>query len=1383
MTSLTEQQLAAVFSVDKNVLVSAGAGSGKTHVLVERYIEILRNDPALTVDGIIAVTFTRKAAGEMRTRLKTRFRKLTESEAESDRWRQCLADIDSARIGTIHSLCESILKQFPAESGIDPQFEVIDEVSQAQILEESIDQTFREVIGDTLPEIKLLTDHNIEEVRNWLKQMLASSLQFNEAALMLLDLPEGELLVQLNDTRQRIQRRMLQDVIVRSDWKQAHSYLAETFGRDKLEQLRLRVVQAVEDIHEQCGKLDSTAEDAVALWQGLEVVAAADMRIGGHSDEAKAIKERLGILRSQARKLLGKPPLPASIEADDLIHFEDERHVSNLFYRAQRIYGERKKLDLKLDYNDLIGMAYTALSDSNSAARQHYQDKVRAILVDEFQDTNTIQAQLIGFLAGPTTRLFLIGDDKQSIYKFQGADVSNFNEWKQILRGESTDSTRTLTGESMVTKLTVSFRSHPNVVSFVNAVFSKLLSSGISNIPYRADFEPLSTFRKVNLDNSTIGGVGVGLQGEAATSIQIMPTAQESALIVTAKSQESTFSQGLESTISQGLESTIVAKSQKSTTLAQGQVSTSTVPGQEATSVQISAAASSSASFTIAGSFSGTTLVAGGAMAFASEPEPAQPKQLSLFDIANGASLPPALFEIAESDLVPMSSETAGIEIAQAEAASADLAEEEALRTQAFDTQAFDTQAFDTDSIHTEDNLFENQANGIEQTAPVFKHAAQLEQPLTEETTLNLTFDPSSDDESSEDFSPPRPTSNVQMVIFDGADENGDRDSEVSSLTESRAVAKWIQDMVDNEAPLLDNDGRVLRSLKYGDFAVLVAKNSNFQVIERGLLERGIPYVVFAGRGFLNRQEVIDFENLLYFLGNPQDSHALLGALRSPMFALSDDTIHELFVSMREEDRTLTLWEALLKACSTRRSGYEYVLRAVNELRRFMDDAARLSLTSLIRKIIQRTCYDLALMSAENGKQRSRNLWKLVSLAKEHEELSFFEFAKRLTLMRDFNLKQTDAPFESHDSVKLMTIHASKGLEFPAVALPCLSGRILGQDRKLIFHRNYGFALDTSRGDAETRPAWYRYAKQLDQDMEIAERKRLLYVAMTRARDYLGMFLEKDIGQQQESFRLWLAETLDLDFHDERDENRVRTVRFTGGTAEFGVSMVDRESVAPTDAELARNRNIDSEDDPVEALEQTQSLMEAVLPNPVLPTSRWKGWTRVTPSKGEVEALDATVIGLYLHSVFENLPASMERPDPFTLESIAMMQGSVVAHPQKLKMLVAEGDKLLDIFYGSELFALMKNAKRRLTELPYVFINDSGIESRRPDLLIEDENGNWLIIDYKTDDIPESAMQQQARRHAAQLEGYCRDIRQLTGLNPSIRLYFARHGKLVEPEA
>ncbi len=1238
MTFLTEQQAQAVFSVDKNVLVSAGAGSGKTHVLVERYVEILRNDPSLTVDGIIAVTFTRKAAGEMRTRLKGRFRQLTELESESDRWRQCLADIDSARIGTIHSLCESILKAFPSEAGIDPQFEVIDEVSQAQLLEESIDQTFREVIGDSLPEIKLLGEHSIEEVRNWLKQMLAASLQFEESSKNLLNLEDHDLLFRFNETRHRIQLRMLRDTISKPDWQQAYSYLAETFARDRLEQLRANIVDAADEIFQCSYRSELSHDDSSNMWSLLSIMAGADLRLGGHSDEAKAIKERIGVLKAIARKLMGKPQLPSSITDQDLEKFVDERHLSDYFYRSQRIYSERKKAELRLDYNDLISLAYATLSREESSAREHYQEKIKAILVDEFQDTNTIQADLISFLAGPKARLFLIGDDKQSIYKFQGADVSTFNMWKERL-ASGADSRR-LSGPSVVTKLTVSFRSHPKVVAFVNSIFSRLMSKDSSDVQYRATFEPLSTFRKT-LQSAV--PVETGTSSVGATVIAVPAGAAAEGGIVTLSASSFAIVDQVEK---------IAGKASLEQKVAQ------VVPL-------------------------------------------AEPRQLNIFDLA-GAQIQATETEMEEFAPPP--------------------------------PESFAPPPDDSIRMESRTDLDQESIESVPEVA------------------------------------------NIQVVVFDAHNEDGDRQPELSALTESRTVAKWIDDLVRNGAPLLDNEGNVQRGLTYGDFAILVPKNSNFQIIERGLLERSIPYVTFAGRGFLNRQEVIDFENLLYFLGNQQDSHALLGALRSPMFALSDDMLHEIFVSASSEKPGITLWDALQSTVLTRRSGYETVLKVVNLLKRFKEDAERLSLTALIRKLIQTTSYDLALMSADNGRQRSRNLWKLVALARDHEDLSFFEFAKRLTLMRDFELKQTDAPFSSHDSVKLMTIHASKGLEFPAIALPCLSGRLLGQERKLIFHRNYGFALDTSRGEPDSRPTWFRYARQLDQDMEIAERKRLLYVAMTRSRDYLGVFLEKDTGQQQDSFRLWLSDILDVDFHGDDGRTGPRYLVRESGMAEYELFTVDREAVEP-ESELLSGKDVDEEE-----VKSITNLIEPILPDPVSPSSPWQGWRRVTPTRDGVhQPLDATVIGVYLHTILEHLPMSLERPSRQILESLALMQGSSVAHPDRLRELINEGEKLLDVFFESSLYELLKGARRRLSELPYTIVDETRSDSRRPDLVVECDDGEWLIIDYKTDDVHQDDLQSKARTHAAQLDGYARDLGKLTGLRLSTRLYFARYGKLVDP--
>src|ERR1700722_19492866 len=114
---LTTSQKQAIESIDKSMLVTAGAGSGKTLVLVRRFVEILQKEPELGVHNLLAVTYTRKAAKEMRTRIKARLKELYEEAKASDkqeqiRWHQCLADMDSAFIDTIHSLCQSILRTF-----------------------------------------------------------------------------------------------------------------------------------------------------------------------------------------------------------------------------------------------------------------------------------------------------------------------------------------------------------------------------------------------------------------------------------------------------------------------------------------------------------------------------------------------------------------------------------------------------------------------------------------------------------------------------------------------------------------------------------------------------------------------------------------------------------------------------------------------------------------------------------------------------------------------------------------------------------------------------------------------------------------------------------------------------------------------------------------------------------------------------------------------------------------------------------------------------------------------------------------------------------------------------------------------------------------------
>jgi len=132
------------------------------------------------------------------------------------------------------------------------------------------------------------------------------------------------------------------------------------------------------------------------------------------------------------------------------------------------------------------------------------------------------------------------------------------------------------------------------------------------------------------------------------------------------------------------------------------------------------------------------------------------------------------------------------------------------------------------------------------------------------------------------------------------------------------------------------------------------------------------------------------------------------------------------------------------------------------------------------------------------------------------------------------------------------------------------------------------------------------------------------------------------------------------------------------------------------------------------------------------------------------------------------------------VESLAFAQGDVVAHPEALARLVLEGERLLAIFQNSKLASILKTSKRHFHEMPYLLLDADVSSTKRPDLLIEDEFGNWTIVDYKTDKFPQEKLAQQAAKHHEQLQEYARDLTRLTGIQCSTYIYFAEFGTLFD---
>ena len=1128
---LTAQQQQAVDLVDRNVLVSAGAGSGKTHVLVERYVEILRRYPDCTLANIIAVTFTRKAAAEMRSRLKARFLTLSQEEA-GGRWLNCLAEVDGARIGTIHSLCESILKSHPADCGIDPQFEVLDELTQNELLQDSIERALKSVIelygAASTPEPScehdVLQEFSIDEVKKILNRLLKGSMQFRQAMKAFDSLSIGGMRSSAERVLLAMQNAALSGLSNNREFNSSFDYVRMNSMADATNKLN----PVRETLLALCQQL--FADDSVGeRWQAfISVSTLAIGNIGGTKPDAKDLRKALMTCRDQAKVVVGK--IPASLNQEDERGFALTLGIIQLFERTLAIYEAHKRELTTVDYNDLISLACACLEKEDSQSRGYFNDKLQALLVDEFQDTNDMQATLLTLLAGEKTRVFLIGDDKQSIYKFQGADVATFNKWKSLFKHE----TSSLSGSSLVTKLTRSFRSHPEVVFFVNSVFDHLLDSDPEVVPYVAAFEALEPARQADLS--------------------------------------------------------IVASAE-----------------QSATAVEV-----------------------------------------LMLDID-----------------------------------------------------------------------IEEDARGL-----------------------------------------------------------------TPALYEAHQVGHWLKKKVEGGYQIAAKDGGV-RPITYGDCAVLVVRNGDFASFEAMFAQLDIPYVTFGGSGFLRRQEVADFENLFRFLDNPKDSHSLLAVLRSPFCSITDDLLHRVVT----DNPGQPLWTAVANVVRAREPGVEALSLAVRQLRNLMEYAALLPLGELVQKIIDDTLYDLAMLAAPDGKQRSRNVWKMAHLAAEHEHLSCGEFARRLALMREFAMRESEAPLDSADAVKLMTVHASKGLEFPVVALPCLGGQLLRNTDRLVYHSSYGVAFNSTRLDDQEKPAWYQVASHLDRQMEREEKKRLLYVAMTRARDNLGIFLSAPF-RKSESYRQWIMQVLGLDRDDAVRPGPDDCIGLTiaspsdGEVAPYSFSLAAGIEVPEQGDDLPKSGAFFAEGDQsalqgLFGLEQSQSTGDDLKPNE-------QGRRRVTPRAGAAPAagiITAASLGTFFHSLMENLPPSGRRVDRAWIADIAFTQGVMVAHSDLLNRLVDEGERLLGVYYESRLYSLLSQSQQRRHELPYLIDAASGfsdaspdIRPRRPDLIFQDAAGDWHLVDYKTDHFAAKDVEIQARKHREQIKTYVADLRKLTGVELRPWLYFAQHG-------
>ena len=311
------------------------------------------------------------------------------------------------------------------------------------------------------------------------------------------------------------------------------------------------------------------------------------------------------------------------------------------------------------------------------------------------------------------------------------------------------------------------------------------------------------------------------------------------------------------------------------------------------------------------------------------------------------------------------------------------------------------------------------------------------------------------------------------------------------------------------EAQLIAGRIQALREsgCDYGAIALLFRATSAMPEYEEALKDAGIPYVTIAGRGYYGRQEVWDVLALLNAVYQPDDALSLAAALRSPLFALSDDAL--LALRWPDADRTVPdLWDALAQASRGECPGFpddqiEAAAFAHAALNRLRAAAGRVPLATLIEQALDETGYRAVLSALPDGARRRGNVDKLVSKAEAAGPVSLGAFLQLLDDLTGRETREGEAVVDVTGAVRLMTIHAAKGLEFPVVFMADAARDSRGGTPTLLRDEWAGLTVRLP-GDKDAPQSFaFRMASAMAAARDDAERRRLLYVAATRARDRL----------------------------------------------------------------------------------------------------------------------------------------------------------------------------------------------------------------------------------------------------------------------------------------
>lgn len=472
MTKLTLSQQRVIDSKNKNLLVSAGAGSGKTFSMIQKISDIIVRE-RVPVANLLVVTFTKAAAAEMKSKILT---VLSEIPEKDDYLKEQLSEVAVSDISTLHSFCTRLLRTYFYEAGLDPAFSVIDENESSVLKQKCLDKLFQQKLQEADEDFLDISDifarnRKDDSFRNIL-------LRFYE---FLITRPDGE--------------KWFKDTIKKSYSEDFDTNLAavsiSNYVAAKAKEYRKRIaalldeaiaarnpklVEILNQLDINLLKIRDTSKPSMNL--------AASFYFENVNNMPRGIDEELGVriknIKTEIKKLFDR--FQEEFTDSDINVIKQKLKVSrrrvdvlyNLVVKFNDLYAAEKKERAVCDFSDLEQYTLKILNNKDIIKELH--GKYRYVFVDEYQDTNGIQEAILTKIA-KDKNMFMVGDFKQSIYGFRLCEPEFFIEKFDRFKKDTKD--------NEVINLNDNFRSHPEILGFVNGVFSRIMTKEFCGLDYK----------------------------------------------------------------------------------------------------------------------------------------------------------------------------------------------------------------------------------------------------------------------------------------------------------------------------------------------------------------------------------------------------------------------------------------------------------------------------------------------------------------------------------------------------------------------------------------------------------------------------------------------------------------------------------------------------------------------------------------------------------------------------------------------------------------------------------------------------------------------------------------------------------------------------------